>query len=97
MIFLNLTTYYVTITHIDGPIYIKLLTQKILTFYGFIIYCWLHDDEVPLLLKQTGTTVYCRRSPAQDAQDELFQAMRTNYLAQLKRAPSVIQWCWSLL
>ena len=71
--------------------------SRLLTLMAFIHYLYSHEEELPVLISQTASTIYCVVEPCGgSAQAELFQGMSISYRGGLRKAPSLVQWSVSL-
>ena len=70
---------------------------RTLTVTGFVLYCWIHDTPLPDIIAKTAATIYAKREDLGGDQQEIFHAMHIGYRSAVRRAPSLVQWIWSLI
>ena len=70
---------------------------RLLTLMAFTHYLYSHEEQLPVLISQTASTIWCVVEPGGGtAQSELFQGMSISYRGGLRKSPPLIQWSVSL-
>ena len=65
---------------------------RVLTYLGFLLYLWVHEEEVPNQLLKGGATIHCKCIAVRDDQSEVFTAMSAANRGAMRKAPTVLGW-----
>ena len=71
--------------------------SRVHTLMAFAVYCFTHGEALPMVIKTSAAAILCKcPENIQNAQDELFFAMRTAHRSAIRKAPHIMNWVWSL-
>ena len=71
--------------------------SRVHTLMAFVVYCFTHGEPLPMVIKTSAAAILCKcPEHIENAQAELFYAMKTAHRSAVRKAPHIMNWVWSL-